>query len=60
MINGFKFNTFASERNRKTQNSGELVEAKENTYYGRLTDILEVDYLVSFKVVVYRCDWVDW
>ena len=31
----------------------------ENTYYGRLTDILKVDYLGSFKVVFYRCDWVD-
>ena len=28
-------------------------------YYGRLIDILEVNYLGSYKVVVYRCDWVD-
>ena len=59
MINGFKFKTFASERTRKTQNSGVLVALDGIKYYERLTDILEVDYLGSYKVVVYRCDWVD-
>ena len=33
MINGFKFQTFASERTRKTQNSGVMVEADGNKYY---------------------------
>ena len=58
-INGFKFKTFPSERTRKTQNSGVMVAADGIKYYGRLTDILEVDYLGSYKVMVYRCDWVD-
>ena len=44
-INVFKFKTLASERNRKTQNSGVMVEANGNKYYERLTNILEVNYL---------------
>ena len=43
------FKTFASEKTRKTQNSGVMVEADGIKYYGRLTDILEVDYLESYK-----------
>ena len=36
-----------------------MVEANGYSYYRRLIDILEVDNLGSYKVMVYRCDWVD-
>ena len=53
LINGFNFKTFASKRTRKTQNRGVMVEADGNKYYGRLTNILEVEYHGSYKFVVY-------
>jgi hypothetical protein len=28
-------------------------------YYGKLTDIIELDYYGEAKVVLFRCDWVD-
>lgn len=59
IINGYKFDTVDRERFRKTQNSGVMVEADGQVYYGKLKDIFELDYFGSFKVVMFRCDWVD-
>nr|CAD1820146.1 unnamed protein product [Ananas comosus var. bracteatus] len=59
IINGFRFHTKDREKLRKTQNSGVMVEAEGQTYYGALTDIFELDYFGKFKVVLFRCDWVD-
>ncbi len=57
--NGFKFHPKEREKFRKTQNSGVMVEADGKNYYGALTDIYELDYYGNFKVVLFRCDWVD-
>ncbi|XP_021846453.2 uncharacterized protein [Spinacia oleracea] len=59
IINGYKFDTVDRERSRKTQNSGIMVEADGQEYYGKLKEILELDYYGSFKVLMFRCDWVD-
>ena len=59
IINGFKFHTKECEKLIKTQNSGVMVEADGKSYYGILKDILELDYYGNFKVVLFRCDWVD-
>lgn len=59
IINGFRFHTKDREKLRKTQNSGVMVEAEGQAYYGVLTDIIELDYYGSFKVVLFRCDWAD-
>nr|CAD1833485.1 unnamed protein product [Ananas comosus var. bracteatus] len=59
VINGFRFHTKNREKLRKTQNSGVMVEAEGQDYYGKLTDIFELDYYGSFKVVLFRCEWVD-
>ncbi|XP_057246778.1 uncharacterized protein LOC130589521 [Beta vulgaris subsp. vulgaris] len=56
IINGYKFDTVDRERFRKTQNSGVMVEADGQVYYGKLKDIFELDYFGSFKVVMFRCD----
>ncbi|XP_056684440.1 uncharacterized protein [Spinacia oleracea] len=29
------------------------------TYYGVLTDIIELNYYNRFKIVLFRCNWVD-
>ncbi|WMV09036.1 hypothetical protein MTR67_002421, partial [Solanum verrucosum] len=57
---------------RKTQNSGVTLVASTTsfasskdknpivadlTYYGRIVDIVELDYYNHFKVVLFKCDW---
>ena len=59
IINGFKFHTKDREKFRKIQNSGVMVEADGKTYYGALKDIYELDYYGIFKVVLFRCDWIN-
>ena len=36
-----------------------MVEADGKSYYGTLKDIYEFDYYRIFKVVLFRCDWID-
>ncbi|XP_035843728.1 uncharacterized protein LOC110929331 isoform X4 [Helianthus annuus] len=74
IINGFRFHTKDLEQNRKTQNSGVMLEAMTNsfssakdnnpimgdvTYYGILNDIIELEYAVDRKVVLFHCDWIS-
>lgn len=74
IINGFRFHTKDLEENRKTQNSGVMLEAMTNsfssardnnpivgdvTYYGVLNDIIELEYDVNKKVVLFHCDWIS-
>ncbi|WMV42632.1 hypothetical protein MTR67_036017 [Solanum verrucosum] len=59
---------------RKTQNSGVTLVASTTsfasskdknliaadlTYYGRIVDIVELDYYGHFKVVLFKCDWYE-
>lgn len=59
VFNGYKFHTIDRERNQKTQNSGVMVEADGQAYYGKLIHIYELDYYGACKVVMFHCDWVD-
>ncbi|KAG5567910.1 hypothetical protein H5410_065075 [Solanum commersonii] len=58
----------------KTQNSGVTLVASTTsfasskdknpiasdlTYYGRIVDIVELDYYGHFKVVLFKCDWYE-
>ena len=74
LINGYRFHTKRRDARQKTQNSGvtlvalttsfasskdsNLVDANL-TYYGRINDIVEIDYYGYFKVVLFRCDWYE-
>ena len=51
IVNGYKFQIVHRERYQKTQNSGVMVEANGQAYYGILTDIYELDYYGAYKVV---------
>ncbi|XP_073120999.1 uncharacterized protein [Henckelia pumila] len=64
-VNGFVFRTMESEQNKKVQNSGIMVQSmhdnddNESTYYGRLNDVISVDYSSRGRIVLFRCEWVN-
>ncbi|XP_016482962.1 uncharacterized protein LOC107803711 [Nicotiana tabacum] len=70
-INGSKFRTLAREEGLQTQNSGVFLTSKisciassvdgnlrqaELPYYGKLEDIIEINYNRRFKVVLFKCE----
>lgn len=72
-INGFHFKTKERDCSRATQNSGvtliastmQVASAKDlnpytddMAYYGIVDEIWDIDYY-TFRVAVFRCDWVD-
>lgn len=74
MINGFRFHTKSRERSRKTQNSGVVVTAQNESYstsrdrrpisgdvdhFGVINEIIELDYYCGVKVVLFKCQWAD-
>lgn len=73
-VNGFKFRTISREHGLKTQNSGVFLTSTtsciaSNTdrnireadwpYYGKLEDIIELNYFGHFKVTLFKCKWAD-
>ena len=62
-INGYKFNTERHDEGLTTQNSGVAVLGNNDTetlsYYGVLTDIIEVEYFSGRRVVLFKCKWFD-
>ena len=60
VINGLKFRSSNVETNRKTQNSGvSVVTEGGNTFYGVLTNIIELNYSGNIRHVLFKCTWVD-
>ena len=61
IINGIRFHTIAREERRKTQNSGVVNTSEVGgvDYFGKIRDIIELNYYGSFKVVLFKCDWVN-
>ncbi|KAM3358612.1 hypothetical protein P3S68_021545 [Capsicum galapagoense] len=68
-INGFKFCTLSREQGLKTQNSGDTscfssnadknARQAEFPYYGKLEEIIELNYYGQFRVVLFKCQWAD-
>ncbi|XP_061363881.1 uncharacterized protein LOC133307391 [Gastrolobium bilobum] len=73
-IHGFKFRTERKEQGLSTQNSGVVMSAITKRfssgrepiersidvmYYGKLVDIIELDYYGKLRVVLFKCIWVD-
>jgi hypothetical protein len=60
VVNGKLFHTLAHDVRRRTQNSGVCVPTVDGeTYYRKLTDIIEVEYYDRTKYVLFKCDWAD-
>ena len=63
-INGNTFYTIAQDKKSTNQNSGVRFDAIMNegpndTYYGYIEDIWELDYGPTFKIPLFRCKWVN-
>ena len=71
IINGFIFHTREREKGKKTQNSGVVVTIEVSSfasandmnpisghvsYYGVLTDVIELHNLSGNKVILFKCD----
>jgi hypothetical protein len=53
----------AQDKRSTNQNSGVCIDATDpsgnkQTYYGRIEDIWELDYAPTFKVPLFKCQWV--
>ncbi|XP_057746393.1 uncharacterized protein LOC130965647 [Arachis stenosperma] len=73
-VNGYKFRTIIKEDGLKTQNSGVYVSSNTRSYasmrdnrvavgivpyYGKIVDIIELNYSCHFTVVLFKCIWAD-
>jgi hypothetical protein len=63
IANGVKYLTVSREKRRLTQNSGVCVEGEHKgetiDFYGRLNEVIELNYLHDCKVYLFRCEWFD-
>jgi hypothetical protein len=60
VVNGKLFRTLAHDVGWRTQNSGICVPTVDGeTCYGKLTNIVEVEYYDRTKYVLFKCDWAD-
>ena len=56
-VNGVKFITRRRDNQRVTQNSGVCVLVDDFTYYGRMEDVIVVNYRHNCSVVLFKCIW---
>ncbi|MCL7038617.1 hypothetical protein MKW94_024680 [Papaver nudicaule] len=63
VVNGVRFFTKSRDDIRTTQNIGLVVdgehEGKPISFYGILSDIIELQYLFPYKVTLFKCEWFD-
>jgi hypothetical protein len=60
VVNEKMFCTIAYDVGRKSKNSGVCVPTVDDEmYYGKLTQIIEVEYYDRTKYVLFKCDWTD-
>ena len=63
IVNGVRYHTETWDIGRTTQNYGVWVEGEHGgstcDFYGVVTQILEVSYILDHKVALFKCDWYD-
>jgi hypothetical protein len=60
VVNGKMFRTVGHDVGKRTQNIGMCVPTIDGLmYYGKLTDIIEVEHYDRTKYVMFKCDWAD-
>ncbi|XP_071741432.1 uncharacterized protein [Rutidosis leptorrhynchoides] len=74
LVKGYRFHTKKREKYLKTQNSGVVVTVEGASYassrdrrpvngtvnyYGKLNDIIQLNYSGLIRVILFKCDWVD-
>jgi hypothetical protein len=60
IVNGVRFVARTRDDGRTTQNSGVVSIGEDDTpFYGQLEDIIELNYLSGYSVVLFRCKWFD-
>ena len=60
VVNGKLFRTIAYDVEKRSQNSGVCVPTIDGeTYFGELTQIIEVEYYNKMKYVLFKYDWAD-
>ncbi|KAK8996639.1 hypothetical protein V6N11_081905 [Hibiscus sabdariffa] len=63
IVNGVRFHTKARDEHLTSQNSGVTVEGNHEedqiNFYGILTDIIQLNYIKDYKVVLFKCKWFD-
>ena len=62
VVNGVWFNTVDRDKNKKTQNSGVMVQGEHNgqviDFFGILKEIIQLLYIGDERsVVLFKCDW---
>nr|GMD93379.1 transposon, En/Spm-like, Transposase-associated domain protein [Ipomoea batatas] len=60
-VNGYRFHTESHGENRSTMNSGICISSTCGDYYGKLIEILEIEYtaLPIKRTVLFKCEWFD-
>ena len=63
VINRVRFVTTSREVGLKTQNSGVSVVGEHNgkqiSFYGLLTDVVQLNYFEHHRVFLFKCKWFD-
>ena len=63
IVNGVRFHTKDRDDHRITQNSGICVsgghDGENVNFYGVLANVLELDYLFGYKIIIFKCKWFD-
>ncbi|KAH0725078.1 hypothetical protein KY284_000943 [Solanum tuberosum] len=65
IVNGYRFHVEDYDKKLRTQNCGVVVlgendkDSENLDYYGVLTDVIELQFIMDRKVVLFRCNWFD-
>nr|GMD45703.1 uncharacterized protein LOC109169448 [Ipomoea batatas] len=63
IVNGVRFHTKDRDSRHKTQNCGISVQGNHGDelidFYGVLNDVIELEYINRYRIVLFKCDWFD-